>query len=232
MKKNTWAEVPGYPELRIGQYIVPNFVSNSLAVHNGEGHWTVLSPGATLLAGWETMVGESFASLSLVMPNHFHFMGVKDWLKVYPDAKLYASAQAIPRLVSQGLDGVEALESRAPLLPEGYRFYFPPGHRAGDVWLCREGEKGVWITCDSFLNYARLSNQPFARFLQKLLGAAPGLKMSQVIKRYILNDRKAFKVWALEHLQKNPPKLLIPGHGEPEQSETLAVRLNELLVRL
>ena len=101
---------------------------------------------------------------------------------------------------------------------------------AGDVWVCRAREQGVWITCDSFLNYPRLSNQPLARKLQQWLGAAPGLKMSQVVKWFLLNDRKAFKNWALSHLESYPPVLLIPGHGEPEEDSQLAERLRALLL--
>lgn len=229
MKKNAWCEIEGFPELMLGQYVVPNFVSNSVAVHDGDGNWTLLSPGASLLRDWKTRFADKAASVNLVMPNHYHYMGVASWLEAYPDARLFASRQAIGRLGKLGIHGISALESSLPALPDAYRFYFPPGHRAGDVWLCKLGGKGVWITCDSFLNYTRLSNQPLARLLQKMLGAAPGLKMSQVVKWFILTDRRAFKAWAMDHLEQCPPGLLIPGHGEPERGDDLAEQLKGLL---
>ena len=81
------------------------------------------------------------------------------------------------------------------------------------------------------MNYDRVSNQPFARFMQKLLGAAPGLKMSQVVKWFILDDRKAFKAWALKRLAKDQPVTLIPSHGEVLHSPTLHNQIMRLLTR-
>ena len=103
MKKGKWQTLPGYPELKLGQYIVPNFVSNSIALDGGSGHWVVLSPGEPLLEDWRQNDGADMTQLSLVLPNHYHYMGANAWVDAYPDARLYASRQAIPRLRKQGL---------------------------------------------------------------------------------------------------------------------------------
>ena len=107
----------------------------------------------------------------------------------------------------------------------------PPGHRGGDVWLSKQdAEQGaVWLTCDSFMNYSRLSNQPIARTLQKLMKTAPGLKISQVVKYLLITDKRAFKRWALQQLEQDQPQTMIPSHGVVEQSRDLTQRLKSLL---
>lgn len=231
MKKNQWHGVDKHPELHIGQYIVPNFVSNSVAIQVSAHEYVLISPGEPLLAPFQSQFS-SDVKLHIVFPNAYHHMGVTSWQQAYPDAKLYASRMAIQQLIKKGFDekSINPLELTAPPLPEGYDVLFPPGHRAGDIWIRKQhGKNTSWITCDSFLNYKRMSNQPVARFMQKQLGAAPGLKISQVVKWFILNDRQAFKAWALAQLEHDQPSTLIPSHGEIQQDETLATKIKQLI---
>ena len=237
MKKNTWIELPSHPEIMLGQYIVPNFVSNSVAIKVADNEFVLVSPGAKMLDAWPEELKGPDVSISIIMPNGYHYMGVSAWQAAFPHAKLYANAEAIPRLLDQGIKesdtvGVRALQDEQPNLPAGYDVLMVPGHREGETWVRKQdSENGsTWITCDSFLNYDRVSNQPIARFLQKVLGAAPGLKMSQVVKWVIIKDRKSFKGWALNQLKRDQPTTLIPSHGEVSQDTNLAKDLESLLL--
>lgn len=235
MKKNVWHSVPNYPELRFGQYIVPNFVSNSVAIQVSDKEFVVVSPGKPLLDSCPEAWNQPDIKLHIVMPNGYHYMGVKDWQKRFRNFALYASRKAISQLVDKGVvavaDDIYALEDKQPPMPEGYSVLLPPGHRAGDAWITKQDEnETLWITCDSFLNYDRLSNQPVARFSQKLLDAAPGLKMSQVVKWFIIEDRSSFKNWVLNQLQLDKPTTLIPSHGEIAQSGDLYNKLRDLVL--
>lgn len=231
MQRNIWHSVNDHAEVLVGQYVVPNFVSNSVAICIAENEYVLYSPGASLLAAWPNKE----ATLHIVMPNAYHHLGVEAWLRQFPESNLYASDKAIKQLrkkqaLSDTLD-IKGIEELSPILPENMTIAEPPGHRAGDVWLVKytENNSALWITCDSFLNYDRLSNQPVARFMQKFLGAAPGLKMSQVVKWFIMDDRKHFKTWALERLKLDHPVVLIPSHGEVMHSDSLAKELSELI---
>ncbi len=236
MQKKIWHEVENHPELRVGQYIVPNFVSNSVVIKTSDSDIVVLSPGKTLLEAFPEAWRNEELCLHIIMPNSFHYMGVKTWQAAFPRHRLYASKGAIKRLVSQGVapsaSEIIALETEQPPLPFNYSILFPPGHRGHDVWLKKydkDTQNSLWVTCDSFLNYQRMSNQPVAKAMQKLLGAAPGLKMSQVIKWFILDNKAAFKDWALKQIENDQPTLLIPSHGELLASDELASKLASLL---
>jgi hypothetical protein len=236
MKKNIWHPVENHSDILVGQYIVPNFISNSIAIKASPSDIVVISPGQPLLENCPKEWLETGVTLHLVMPNSFHYMGVAAWCKAFPQHKLYASKGAIKRLSKvANLDSSQkliALESQQPPLPFEYSFLFPPGHRGHDVWLKKfnkSSNTSLWITCDSFLNYDRMSNQPIAKAMQRMLDAAPGLKMSQVIKWFILDDKTKFKAWALAQIRNDQPFTLIPSHGEIAHSENLPEQLSTLL---
>lgn len=235
MKRNIWHPVENYPEILIGQYVVPNFVSNSVSIKVSDYEYILYSPGESLLESWPYRDLDEL-TVHIIMPNAYHFMGVKAWCEKFPNVRLYASKLALSQLYAKKafteMDAINTLETSELPLPSHYQLLFPPGHRAGDVWLKKfQAGASLWVTCDSFLNYERLSNQPIARLLQKTLGAAPGLKMSQVVKWFILKDRLAFKQWALEQARMDKPTTLIPSHGELKQSDDLSQELIDLLER-
>ncbi len=240
MKKNIWHSLPLHPELHFGQYIVPNFVSNSICIRVTEHEFILISPGMPLLVEFKSQfLGSGIndnIKIHIIIPNSFHYMGVSAWQKAFPNTQLYASQLAIPRLIEKSViqsgHDILALQSTQPPWPQGYSVLFPPGHRAGDVWVRKqESSKAcMWITCDSFLNYERLSNQPIARFMQRALSAAPGLKISQVIKWFILKDKKVFKAWVLQQLERDKPNVLIPGHGEINVNPNLKSELKKLVL--
>lgn len=236
MQKNLWHEIEKHPEIRVGQYIVPNFVSNSIAIKTSDSDIVIISPGKSLIDAFPKEWLNEELCMHLVMPNSFHYMGVQAWRDAFPKHRLYASKGAIKRLVKQGVASSEsditALESELPPLPFNYSVLIPPGHRGHDAWFKKhdkDSQTSLWITCDSFLNYERMSNQPIAKVMQKVLGAAPGLKMSQVIKWFLLDDKATFKQWALKQIDNDQPAVLIPSHGEVLASAELPMKLSSLL---
>lgn len=234
MQRNIWHPLSDYPEILVGQYVVPNFVSNSVSIRLSDDEYILYSPGESLLKTW-SLVNSSDMKLHILIPNAYHYLGVKAWQKRFPNIKLYASDQALKQLLKKKVysqkDKIHSVAELKQILPNDLEFTEPVGHRAGDVWLIKHNENktSLWITCDSFLNYDRVSNQPLARFMQKLLGAAPGLKMSQVVKWFILDDRKEFKKWLIKRIAIDNPVALIPSHGEVLLSDDLPIRLSGLL---
>ncbi len=230
MKRNQWLPIDGLPELYVGQYVVPNFASNSVVLRVAPQVFTIVSPGKSLLDDWPKEWPRQHIQINLVMPNSYHYMGVAAWREAFPKAALYASEKAIPRLAKKGITHIRAAERCPVPLSAGYQVVVPPGHRGGDLWITKStGEQRVWITCDSFQSYERYSNQPIARMMQKLMDTAPGLKMSQVVKWLLLDDRTAFKTWALRQVQADRPNVLIPSHGEVLSGDSLSKDLQALL---
>ena len=234
MKRNVWHKVEAYPDILVGQYVVPNFVSNSVSIKLNENEFVIYSPGANLLESWPEKDNPKL-KLHIILPNAYHHLGIQAWIAHFQDVALYASQKAKSQLIkkqafSQVTD-INEISEYASKFEDSFKLSLPAGHRAGDIWISHQNTQSetLWITCDSFLNYERLSNQTVARFMQKLLGAAPGLKISQVVKWFILDDRKHFKQWASKQVQKEQPVALIPSHGEILVDDKLPDRLLDLL---
>lgn len=229
-----WFPIETCSGVEYARYIVPNFASNTISVAGKEGVMTVISPGESLLESFAQKHPEHDIDqgrrLRLVMPNSFHYMGVEAWKSRYPNAQLFASKKAIKRLKKKGLFDISELQRGIPHM-DGRAFWaIPPGHRGGDAWLCMPaGDGWLWVTCDSFLHYPRMSNQPVARIVQRVMGAAPGLKLSRVIKYLLMSDRTAFKRWCTKFIAEHPPSILLPSHGEPLLSEQLPKQLQALI---
>lgn len=231
-----WKAVEGFDRVRYARYIVPNFASNSVFIESESRALTVISPGKSLLAEfadqYPDLDKDGGKALTIVMPNSYHYLGVLEWRKRYPKALLCASEQAASILLSKGFQGVSIDLIKdgdaGPLGDSTWRV--PPGHRGGDVWLiATKDAQRLWVTCDSFLNYPKMSNQPIARLTQKLMGAAPGLKLSKVIKYLLLTDRAKFKVWCLDVIRHNAPTVLLPSHGEVRSGAALAEEIETLV---
>ena len=115
-------------------------------------------------------------------------------------------------------------------LPENITLLEPPAIRYGEVWLRVAGSSGVsWIVCDAFFNYARFSKKPIARGIQKLFKAAPGLKISFLVKTFMIKDRKKYKEWVKEQLDRDRPTTLVPAHGEILRDPELPQKIRDLL---
>lgn len=229
-----WYPIESCPGVEYARYIVPNFASNTISVAGDDGVMTIISPGESLLESFAQRYpkhdDDQGRKLRLVMPNSFHYLGVAAWRQRYPNAQLFASKKAIKRLSQKGVLGISELQRGIPNMAGRAFWAIPPGHRGGDAWLCMPaGDAWLWVTCDSFLHYPRLSNQPVARFIQRMMGAAPGLKLSRVIKYLLMTDRRAFKAWCTKFIANHPPVVLLPSHGEPLMDDKLPGQLQDLI---
>src|SRR5690242_9350409 len=105
MKKDRdWSALPGFPQVFIRKYRVPNFDANSIAVLGPGPHVTIISPGPgdydQLPESWPDL---SQVSLHLVCPNSYHNLGVASWRERFPKARVYAARGAAMRLVRRGI---------------------------------------------------------------------------------------------------------------------------------
>ena len=157
MQKHIWYDLSQHSEVQIGQYIVPNFVSNALSIQATTNDYVLYSPGHSLLDDWRAkhpdVADSDAAAVHIVMPNHWHYMGVSAWLEAFPNMQLYASQKAIPSLQEKLNKACtkpvtfHALEDTQPPLPDGYEILIPPGRRASDAWLKKTDDAKAFSCC-------------------------------------------------------------------------------------
>lgn len=168
----------------------------------------------------------------LLAPNHFHHLGLPEWIDRHREAVTIASERALPRLRrQQPLVRFEPLAAGEPLLPAGLSFLVPEGTKTGEVWLRIAAPKGVaWVVSDAFFNVLRPVGG-LTGWLLRATGTAPGLRIGETFRFLALADRRRFAAWTLERLAADRPVTLVVGHGEPLTGVDLADRLSELVRR-
>ena len=63
----------------------------------------------------------------------------------------------------------------------------------------------------------------------RLTDSAPGLKVFGMYFKFFVADRKAACASLIRELEKNPPAILVPAHGDVVQRPDLARTLLEML---
>jgi hypothetical protein len=163
----------------------------------------------------------------LVAPNHYHHLGLPEYAAAYPEAAIVSSSAASARLRRKS---GRPVGDEAPLraaLPAGASILLAPGARAGELWLSTDTARGrAWIVGDGFFNIAR-TPRDLMGLLLVALGISPGLRIGTSY-RWLLRDRVAYRAWLLELLDRQPPTVLVPCHGEILFDPALPARLRQL----
>ncbi len=226
--KTPWTVIGETQTIWHARYFVPNFISRSVALKVAQDEWVVYSPGGDNLDSFSSAFPDA-EKISLVLPNAFHNLGAKPWSERYPGSKIYCARKAAPRLTKLGLAPL-VLEDTQPRLPEGFGFVFPEAERWGEVWISGPIDRDkVWITCDTFFNLARYSNHMIARTLQKLFSSAPGLRISALVKWWLVKNRRDFRAWVLREISLQNPTILVPSHGEVLIDADLSAKLTDIV---
>ncbi len=183
--------------------------------------------GAELLIHSPTWVGDAtFERIDalgrprlIFAPNHFHHLSVRRFRERYPDARVVASAGAIPRLERHGHTGLEKIEDT--LLPSKIRWLVPEGTKSGEAWLSVDVEGGAgptWIVCDAFFH----ENAPIkgleGAFL-RLAKIAPGLCIGMTFTMMCIADKRRYARSVHDLIDREKPSRVLFSHGEPLEGD-------------
>lgn len=181
-----------------------------------EGGYAVVSPPYKPAPQTLDDIERHGAVRALVASNGFHHMGLPAWHARFPNATLHAPAQSIARIQRQHrLDGIEPL-SQAPGSPgTGLQWIDLPYYRTGELLLRVDGASGtIWYVTDMMSNLAQLPAHPIFRTAYRLTRSAPGLRYNNLASLFMVRDKRALKRWLAEMVEADPPRWLIPAHGE------------------
>lgn len=211
-----WSCLDAEAQLWAATYYVPGFQCRTVAVPlEGKG-WLILSPGASLAATLPPELLQRGKPELLLIPNGFHHLGIEAWQRVYPAARACGAEAARKRAMKvqagRQLEGLAEVKAR---LPHHVQLLELPGTRIGEVWLSTRSQQGVsWAVGDAFFNIPTLPKHVLRRWVFQLLGSAPGLRISQLMKWGGFADRVVVRRWLLEQLAQDRPSRLVPNHGD------------------
>jgi hypothetical protein len=216
------------PILTYGYSFGPG-IANALAV-GCEGGIIVVSPPCKVAAGVYDDLKPFVPVRALVASNAFHHMGLAEWNARFPDADLFAPAQAIARVERQsGLRGIQPVDRARAIAGAHLDLVDMPHYRTGEILVRIDTARGlVWYVTDVIMNMPVLPQHLLARLLFKLSGSAPGLCYNNIAPLFMVKDKTALRRWLAAEATAKPPHWLIPAHGDivdfeadPEAARTL-----------
>lgn len=222
----------GLEQCWYGAYPAGSFISNQFFLKLNSEDFLVISPGTNLVPAVMPEEIHPKGALYLLAPNTFHHMGLKKWMRFFPQARCFGHSQALGAFQKKGYE-LEPVNSLQEMLPSHIQAFELPGTRTGEIIvMVQEGSQRLWLSCDSFFNLKRLPEAFFVRLFLQLCGSGPGLRISRLFQFLGITDRRAFKKWMLEHLLMDAPNALVVCHGSPLYDHDCEGSLKERLLEL
>jgi hypothetical protein len=189
--------------------------ANALAVGTPAGLF-VLSPPARAADAVFDELGVYGTVAALVAPNAFHHMGLVEWKKRFPQAPVFAPVQAVARVSRKThIAEVQPVGAARELAGPRVELVDMPHYRTGEILARVESRRGLaWYVTDVVSNLPSLPSNPLIGFIYSASGSAPGLKFNNFASLFMVRDKRALKRWLAAECRQDPPRWLIPAHGE------------------
>ena len=190
--------------------------ANSLAVKLRDKTWMVISPAskASELV-YETL--EKYGTVgALVAPNAYHNKGQPAWRERFPSAFSYAPRGAHSRL-SKKTPTVDyrPIEELAQKLGSA-RFFQPDGMKSPDLMFQMSTGAGAICWMGDLLSNSGLSDQTWPlRMLSRFAGGGLGCRCNSKPELVYVRDRAARIGSVRSALDRFPPSIVVPAHGDP-----------------
>jgi hypothetical protein len=164
----------------------------------------------------------------LVAPNHFHNLALAKYRELFPEAVTVAGDGAHARLEKKG-HRVRSLGEAT--LPTGVRLLSCEGLKTGETWLVveRDGHKTL-VVCDAFFNVEEECSG-FEGFMLRRLRTVGGLQLGRTFGWLAVADKKTYRKWACDTLEREKPNAIAFSHGAPLRDEAGWKRAVELIER-
>jgi hypothetical protein len=212
---SAWQSVPDASNVQTFQYSFGNGTARSFAVLGPLG-WVVVSPSEKVDDAQLETLEKLGPIAALVAPNAFHLMGLAPWKARFPEAKLFAPAQSIPRLRKKTrLDMIAPVAEAKAFCGDAMELIDMPFYRTGEALVRVPTTAGsIWHVTDVIFNFAKVPPHPIAKFIFTVLSdSAPGFKLAGPSALIMMRDKKSVYRFLKQEAEKDPPIRIVPSHG-------------------
>jgi hypothetical protein len=226
---NSWVPLSADPWTAICEYSFGQGSAAALAVDVG---------GGVLLASPPCNVSDViFAGISargpvraLIATNAFHTLGLAPWKARFPEAAVFAPQQSLTRITKvSGITDIRPLGDAAALAGHRVALVDLPYFKTGEALIKVSTAEGlIWYVTDIILNLPRLPSHPLFALLFKLSGTAPGLRLNRIAPLFMVRDRPSLRQWLAREAKRDPPRWLVPAHGDIVELGSESTKLEAL----
>jgi len=135
-----------------------------------------------------------------------------------PNAGSWTPSGALERIASKTHGApLGRAEELASELPENVALVFPEGQKSPDLLLRITSQTGeiIWWLGDLFSNTTSADQIWPLRVLSRLAGSGPGYRRNTRPELVYVRNREAWLSSVRSVLAANPPRVVVPAHGDP-----------------
>lgn len=205
-----------------GVYVGQRGKLSSMALRLRDGSLCIYSPIAGLDKALVAQTDELGTISALLAPNHYHNKGLAAHVETFPDAALYCSQGAAPRLSKITGLAFDALDGLKEALSDRHTLHEPEGLKTGEVW----------VRVQSTDDCALIVTDAFSSELCSIGEFETDVTMLGTFPRYGVQDLSTYRSWCTRFLSQISPIVLLPCHGSPvkclDLGDKLTARLGDL----
>lgn len=227
-----WTTLAEDPPVLVREYGFGPGRANALAVGLPDRKWLIMSPPRTLTNDEVAAFGPAGSVIALIANNGTHHLGLGPCRERFAGAITYATPRAAARIRKKGKDfgQLEPIEKLAPRLGDKVELIAVDGDKVGDLCVRVRTEQGVLFYASDFIaNINQLPSNPLFKLFFKLTNSGPGLKVFRVFFLFFVANAKAVRDCLIGELEKHPPSILVPAHGDVVQKPDLGPTLVGML---
>lgn len=230
---NGWTIIDQEAGLLSMQYSFGGGMASGLVARIGEDSLLVISPPC----GYSDEVLadlDAFGKVTaIIAPNGFHYLGLAQWQRRWPEARTFASDGAKKRICRKCRDlprPFEPLSALEALLPDHVTVMPAPHMKIDDTYLRVDTAQGaVWYITDALCNFEVPPKPWLLGLLFRWTGSAPGFSANKPANLLMIKDKRAFKTWLLGEIGRAPPWVIVLGHGPMISGPHVVARVNEVI---
>ncbi len=210
--------------------------SYCFAARMADGTMLVVSPAVRFSDQAAAELAEFGDVGAIVANNGFHYLGVTEWRARYPEARVFAPAQAIARITSKSpeVGALEPLSALQALLSAGggVGVREVANSKFGESWVwARTANGSAWYMSDVLANMPTLPAKQPMKLLFWATKSAPGFRVFNLAMSFLVKDKKGALRTLLQDLEATPPTVIVPAHGDILAHEGLAAEARAVIER-
>jgi hypothetical protein len=196
----------------------------------GNGKLLAISPASGIGAEGLRALDAFGKVTAIIAPNGFHYLGIPEWRRAFPEARVFAPEKAKKRIAKKVTAGeIRPLSELGAELPTSVRVVEVPFMKLGETWLEVDTASGpFWYVSDSLFNMKALPDHWLFGRIFKWTKSGPGLSFNGIGALFFLSDKKGYKKWLLQRLANGGPAALISAHGDVVVEPGLGDRLRKM----
>lgn len=231
--ENGWKVLNRAAGVLIYEYsFAKNAFANTFVARMANDKLLVVSPATRISAAALADLREFGDVGAIIAPNGFHHLGVAEWRKAFPAARIFAAPETVLRVRKKNPEAGPFEPLSLVSLMTGPRIGVGEveNTKCGETWVWVEVQGGhIWFVSDMLANIPKLPSHPVGKLLFWLTKSAPGYRVFHMAMTFMVKDKRGTLRALSDEMKQRPPTVVVPAHGLPVEGPDVAEKTQAVL---